>query len=79
MNMAGFAKVFSKNKHFKGTDTFRFINFENIPHNRRKEICHNSVVCEVKPKKDDPNRNYISVLGNRVRYPGDVVTPTGSL
>ena len=43
------------------------------------DICHNSVVCEVKPKKDDPNRNYISVLGNRVRYPGDVVTPTGSL
>ena len=37
------------------------------------------VVCEVKPHKEDPNRMRITVAGSQICYPGDVVTPTGSL
>ena len=37
------------------------------------------MVCEVRPNKDDPNCTRITVAGNRVSYPGDVTTPTGSL
>ena len=37
------------------------------------------MVCEVRPNKDDPNRTRITVAENRVSYPGDVATPTGSM
>ena len=66
-------------QRIKGTDTFRIIKYEDIPKDRRGDICHTSVVCEVRPDKDDPNRTRITVAGNRICYPGDVATPTGSL
>ncbi len=37
------------------------------------------VVCEVPPKKDDPDRTRITIGGNRICYPGDVGTNTASL
>ena len=37
------------------------------------------VVCEVKLHKENPNRARITVAGSQIFYPGDVVTPTGSL
>jgi hypothetical protein len=63
----------------KGTDTFRVIRFEDIPPEKRREVCHTSVVCEVRPDKDDPNRTRVTVAGNRIIYPGDVATRTGCL
>ena len=45
----------------KGTDTFRVIKLENITLKHRKVICHTSVVCEVRPNKDDPNSTCITV------------------
>ena len=63
----------------KGTETFRVIKFENIPLNRQKDIYHTSVVYEVRPNKDDPNRTCKIVAVNCVSYPGDVATPKGSL
>ena len=68
-----------KKQHVKGTYTFRVIKFENISHDRRKEICHTSVICEVRPNKEEPNCTCITVKVNRVRYPGYVATPIGSL
>jgi len=62
-----------------GTDTFFAIHYADIPANRRKEITYSSVVCEVKPHKTDPNRTRITIGGNRICFPGDVGTPTGSL
>ena len=53
--------------------------FEDIPRDRRKEISHSMVVCEVRPQKEDPNRTRITVTGSRICYPGDIGTPTGSL
>lgn len=62
-----------------GTDTFRVINYDNIPADRRKEIAHVRVVCEVRPQKADPDRTRITVSGGGIKFPGDVGTPTASL
>ena len=37
------------------------------------------MVCEVRPQKEDPNRTRITIGGNRICYPGDTGTKTGSL
>ena len=63
----------------EGTNTLRIIKFEDIPQDRRKEICHSMVVCEVKPHKEDPNWTHITVAGSQIYFPRNVDTPTGSL
>ena len=63
----------------KGTNTFKVIRYDNIPLEKRGEICHSRVVCEVLPEKDGPNRTRITVAGGNIFYPGQVATPTGSL
>jgi hypothetical protein len=62
-----------------GTDTFRPIQHADIPAARRHEVTYTKVVCEVRPQKDDPNRTRITIGGNRICYPGDTGTKTGSL
>ena len=37
------------------------------------------VVCEVRLQKEDYNRTHIAVDGNRISYPGNIGTTTGSL
>ena len=68
-----------QNQDVKVTDTFRVIKSDDIPQDRRKEICNTSVVPEIRPNKDDPNHTRITVAGNYICYPGYVATPTGSL
>ena len=63
----------------RGTDTFRLIHFEDIPEDRRDDICFTNVVCEVRPQKDDPNRTRITIAGGRICVPWDIGTPTASL
>ena len=67
------------NQRVDGTDTFRVIKYEDIPPERRKEICFTSTVCKVRPEKNDPNRTRITIAGTRIIPQGDVGTPTGSL
>ena len=62
-----------------GTDTFKPIAYDDIPHERRHEVTYTKVVCEVRPQKEDPNRTRITIGGNRIVYPGDCGTKTGSL
>lgn len=62
-----------------GTDTFRPIKYDDIPVDRRREITYTKVVCLIRPNKADPNRTRITIGDNRICYPGDVGTPTGSL
>ena len=66
-------------KQIKGTDTFHVVHFEEISKYRLREVCHTSVVCEVRPGKKDPNRNRINICGTNVSYPGDVGTKKYSL
>ena len=68
-----------KHQRVEGTNTFRLIKFEDIFQDRRKEIFHSMVVCEVKPHKEDPNQTRITIAGSQICYPRDVCTPTGSL
>ena len=63
----------------EGTDTFRPIKYDDIPHDRRIDVTYPRVVCEVRPQKEDPNRTRITIGGNRICYPGDCGTKTGSL
>ena len=66
-------------KRIEVTNTFFVIIFEYIPKYRLNKICYNSVVCEVRPVKKDPNRTRITICGTNVFYPGDVGTNTTSL
>ena len=61
------------------TNTFFAVNFEDIPKDRLNEICYTSVVCEVRPGKEDMNRTIITICGTNVCYPGYVGTNTASL
>ena len=66
-------------KSTKGIDTFCAIRIKNIPRDRRKGITFTKVVCKLRPKKEDPNRTRITIMGNRVVYAGDAGTKIASL
>ncbi len=66
-------------KQINGTDTFRVIHYQEIPADRRLDVTYTRVVCEVRPQKQDPNRTRITIGGNRICYPHDTGTKTGSL
>ena len=71
-----------KNGHGKiveGTNTFRVIRFEDILKERLNKICYTSVVCEVRPGKNNPNCTIITICVTHVCYPGDVGTNKESL
>lgn len=40
----------------EGTNTLFFINFNQIPKDRIKDITYDRICCNVRPEKDDPNR-----------------------
>ena len=63
----------------EGTDTFRPIWHADILAARHHEVTYTKVVCEVRPQKEDPNCTRIIIGGNRICYPGDTGTKTGSL
>ncbi|KAL7425759.1 hypothetical protein ACHAXH_000120 [Discostella pseudostelligera] len=63
----------------EGTDTFKAIHYNDIPLDRRNDVTYTRVVCEYRPQKADPNRTRITIGGNRICYPGDTGTRTGSL
>ena len=55
-----------KGKIIEETNTFFAIKFEDIPKDRLNEICYTSVVCEVRPRKKDPNITRITICGTNV-------------
>jgi hypothetical protein len=71
--------ITSDSKRVAGTNTFFIIDYQDIPANKQREICHIMVVCEVRPDKDDPDCTCITIRGNHICYPGDVGTNTASL
>ena len=62
-----------------GTDTFKPITYNNIPHDRCHKVMYTKVDCEVRPQKEDPNWTRITIGGNRIVYPDNCGTKTGSL
>jgi hypothetical protein len=62
------------------TETIRFIKYEDIPKNRRKDVTYGSFVCSVRPEKiDEPNRTRFTAGGDKINYPGEVATPTAEM
>ena len=59
-----------KKQRVAGTETFKFISFEDIPQDFSNEVCHTKVVCEVLPHKEDPDITRITIGGNHIIYPG---------
>ena len=68
----GKGTVGPKNQRIKGTGTFKVIQFNNIPFDKLKDICHTKVVCEYRPEKDDPNRTRITIAGGHILVTFDV-------
>ncbi len=68
----------NEGKHVKGTNTLFLIPYYKIQSDRRRDFTYSKVICKVQPEKgDDANRTRITIGGNNIAYPGDVVTPTG--
>ena len=63
----------------EGTNTFRFIKYENIPNDRKKDCTYARICCNYRPEKEDPYRVRITVGGDRINYPFDVGTPTADM
>ena len=42
-------------------ETFSVIKYDDIPKDRRREICHISMMCDVRSNKDNPNRTRIDI------------------
>ena len=56
-----------------------FIEKQDIPVNRWKDITYGRVVVDYHPDKSDTYRTQLTVGADRVNYPGDCDTPTVSL
>jgi hypothetical protein len=63
----------------KGTDTMFFVEYEDIPKERRKDVTYARICVNFRPEKEDPNRVRITVGGNRINYPFDCGTPTADM
>ena len=53
-------------KRVEETDTFFVIRYDDTPDDIRKDITYTSVVCEVLPQKEDPDRMQITIGGNHI-------------
>jgi hypothetical protein len=63
-----------------GTNTIRFILWDQVPRNRMKDTTYDLITCLVRPEKnDEPNRTRLVAGGDRVNYPGDAGTSTADL
>eukprot|EP00804_Cyclotella_cryptica_P028768 CCRYP_018720-RA/>CCRYP_018720-RA protein AED:0.37 eAED:0.37 QI:0/0/0/1/0/0.25/4/0/1148 len=53
--------------------------YRDIPNQRKGDVTYTRVVCEIRPQQADPYLTRITLGGDRIRYPGDCGTKTGSL
>ena len=60
----------------KETDTVFFTNKADIPADFWKYVKYGRIVVSYRPEKADPNFSRLTLVGNRVNYPGDCGTPT---
>ena len=56
-------------KIVEGKNNSNVIRFEDIPKDRLNKICYNSVLCEVRPVKKDPNRTQITNIWHKCMLP----------
>ena len=63
----------------EGTETMKFIKRDDVPADRKKDVAHVRIVCDVRPEKEDKYRVRVTVAGNLINYPGNCGTPTADL
>ena len=63
----------------EGINTFRFISYDGIPNDRKKDCTYERICCNFRPEKEDPHRVRITVGGDRINYPFKVGTPTADM
>jgi hypothetical protein len=61
------------------TETFFFINKQEIPNERKGDVTYGRIVCVYRDGKKDKYRTRITMGGNLINYPGDCGTPTANL
>jgi hypothetical protein len=63
----------------KGTNTIFFIQKDQVPIDRRKDVMYGSFGCELKPNKEENHYTRLTAGGDRINYPEDVGTPTADM
>ena len=62
-----------------GTNTLFFRKYEDIPAERRKYVTYGRVVVDYGLQKEEPDCTRLTVAGDRIKYPGNISTPTSAL
>jgi hypothetical protein len=70
-------RLFQGIRDIPGTDTCFFIEFNNIPNDRK--ITYGKIFCDYKPHKKEKERVRLTVGGDRLDYSGDVATSTADI
>ena len=63
----------------EGTDTMFFINKEEVPQDRFKDVTYGKFVVDYRENKEEKKRVRLTVGGDRINYPDEVATPTADL
>jgi hypothetical protein len=63
----------------EGTNTIFFVDYDEIPEDRKKDVTYARICVNYRPEKADPNRCRITLGGNLINYPGDVGTRTADM
>jgi hypothetical protein len=69
--------LFQGIRDIPGTDTCFFTTLKNIPDDRK--ITYGKTVCDYKPHKQEKERVWLTVGGDRLDYAGDVATSTSDI
>ena len=59
-----------------GTDILDFITKDEVPFDRFRYVTYGQTACNYQEEKEDPSQARLVVVGDRINYSGDVVTPT---
>jgi hypothetical protein len=63
----------------KGTNTIFFINKDQVPKDRVKDMTYGSYGCKIKPNKEENHCTRLTTGGDRIHYPDNVSTPTANI
>ena len=63
----------------KPTNTIFFIQQDQVPINRRKDVTYGSFKCDIKPNKTETHHTRLTAGSNLINYSEDVGTPTADM
>ena len=61
------------------TNTCHFIRKDQVPKDQFKDVTYGKFECTVRPQKAEKHRTRLVMGGNRIKYPGEVGTPTAEM